>query len=500
MTMRKLRQRLPAAGAVIPVLLAAVAGPAAAQAGVTRQIDRLLSQAPLDRALWGILVVNERGREIYSRNADRLFVPASNTKLVIAAAASVLLPADYRARTSVYGSGPIVDGVLEGDLVAYGRGDPTFSARCYEVDTTAVGACDSLWTKMDAIAEQIAARGIRQVRGAIVGDGSSFGNELVHPAWWYYDLNWWYAAPVGALGFNDNSLNLTYAPGPAPGAPVRVRVTPDLPVFLFENRTVTLPAGERRTIDFFRVPGTTRIWAEGGVPMGARERTEYFALPDPNLYFAAALRAALARRGVAVAGSTVATTDPARYADARRSPPIAEVESRPLDDQIFSILNSSQNLFAEMLLRSVGAVVAGAGTWDGGIAAERRFLIDSVGIDATAFDLSDGSGLSTGNLLTPRALVALLGYMRTHPRHDGFLRGLPRSGERGTLQSRFVGTPVEGRVLAKTGSFAHVNTLSGYVERPDGSALIFSVMVNNHVVPYGRLLAAIDSVVVAAAR
>ena len=498
--MRKLRQRLPAAGAVLPCLLAVAAAPVAAQTGAARQIDRLLSRAPLDRALWGVLVVDERGSEIYGRNADRLFVPASNTKLVIAAAASVLLPAEYRATTSVYGSGPIADGVLDGDLVAYGRGDPTFSARCYDVDTTAVGVCDSLWAKMDALAGQVAERGIRHVRGAIVGDGSYFGDEIVHPGWNYYDLNWWYAAPVGALGFNDNSLDLTYVPGPEPGAPVQIRVSPDLPIFLFENRSVTLPAGEHRTIDFFRVPGTTRIWAEGGVPVGARERTEYFALPDPNLYFAAALRAALARRGIAVAGPTVATIDPARYADARRRPAIAEVDSRPLDDQIFPILNSSQNWFAEMLLKSVGAAVAGAGSWDGGIEVERRFLIDSVGIDSTAFDLSDGSGLSSGNLMTPRAFVTLLRYMRAHPRHAGFLRGLPRSGERGSLRTRFVGTPLEGRVLAKTGSIAHVGTLSGYVERPDGRVLFFSVMVNNHAVPYGRLLAAIDSVVVAAAR
>jgi len=500
MTMPKLRQRLPTAGAVLLCMLVVGPAPLAAQTGTARRIDRILDQAPLDRALWGILVVDERGREIYSRNADRLFVPASNTKLVIAATASVLLPPDYRATTSVYGSGPIADGVLDGDLVVYGRGDPTFSTRCYAVDTTAVGVCDSLWTKLDALATQIAARGIRHVRGAVVADGSYFGDDLVHPDWSSYDLNWWYAAPVGALGFNDNSLDFTYGPGREPGAPAQIRVGPELPVFSFENRSVTVPAGERRTIDFFRVPGTTRIWAEGGVPLGSRERTEYFALPDPNLYFAAALRDALARRGIAVGGATLATTDPARYAEARNAPAIAEVDSRPLDDQIFPILNSSQNWFAEMLLKSVGAVAGGAGTWEGGLETERRFLIDSVGIDSTAFDLSDGSGLSSGNLVTPRALVALLRYMRTHPRNAGFLRGLPRSGERGSLRTRFVGTPLEGSVLAKTGSIAHVNTLSGYVEGPGGRSLTFSVMVNNHAVPYGRVLAAIDTVVVTAAR
>jgi D-alanyl-D-alanine carboxypeptidase/D-alanyl-D-alanine-endopeptidase (penicillin-binding protein 4) len=500
MTIRKLRQLRAAAGAAALLLLAALPPASSAQSRVARHVADLIDRAPLDRAVWGILVVDERGREIFSRNADRLFVPASNTKLVVTAVASVLLPPEYRPVTSLYGAGPIADSVLEGDLVAYGRGDPTFSARCYDVDTTAVGVCDSLWSKMDDLAAQVAARGIRHVRGAVVGDGSFFVDDLVHPGWNNYDLNWWYAAPVGGLGFNDNSLDLTYAPDSAVGAPVRVRIEPDVGLFLFENRSQTLPAGTRRSIDFFRAPGTSRLWAEGGVPLRARERTEYFAVPDPNLFFAAALRVALARHGISVGGPTESTTDSLRYAEARDAPAIAEVQARPLADQIFPILNSSQNWFAEMLLKSLGKAAGGHGSWDGGLEVERRFLIDSVGIDSTAFSLADGSGLSAGNLVTPRAFVTLLSYMRTHPRGAGFQHGLPRAGENGSLRDRFRGTALEGRVVAKTGSISHVNSLSGYVERADGRALIFSIIVNNHAVPSGRVLAAIDSVVVAASR
>jgi len=500
MIMHKLRQLRAAVGAAALLLLAALPAPSSGQSRAARRVADVIDRPPLDRAVWGILVVDERGREVYSRNADRLFVPASNTKLVVTAAASVLLPPGYRPVTSVYGTGPIVDGVLDGDLVAYGRGDPTFSARCYDVDTTAAGVCDSLWTKMDALAAQVEARGIRHVRGAIVGDGSYFEDPLVHPAWEHYDLNWWYAAPVGALGFNDNSLDLVYAPDSAVGAPVRVEITPDVGLFRFENRSQTLPTGMRRTIDFFRAPGTDLVWADGGVPLGARERTEYFAVPDPNLFFAAALRAALARRGISVGGPTTATTDSARYAEARNAPAIAEVEARPLADRIFPILNSSQNWFAEMLLKDLGRAASGRGSWDGGLDAERRFLIDSVGIDSTAFSLADGSGLSAGNLVTPRAFVTLLRYMRAHPHSAGFLHGLPRAGEMGSLRDRFRDTPLAGRVVAKTGSISHVNSLSGYVEGTDGKSLIFSIIVNNHTVRSGSILAAIDSVVVAAAR
>jgi len=474
--------------------------PAAAQHALAGNIDRHLQELPFSRTHWGIVVVDEGGRELYARNADQLFVPASNTKLVVSAAASALLPPDFSLKTSVYATGPIRDGVLEGDLVVYGRGDPTFSARCYGVDTLAAGACDSLWLKIDALAEGIVAQGVHYVVGAIVGDGSYFDAEFVHPAWESYDLNWWYAAPVSALGFNHNSLDVTYGPGDAVNAPARIALQPDLGIYLFENRARTLAAPERRTIDFFREPGTVRIWADGGVPLGARERTEYFAVPDPNAYFAAALRSALARLGVSIGGPTRSTTDSLQYQASRAGTPIAEVDSRPLTDIMFPILNSSQNWFAEMLLKTLGKQLQGEGSWRAGIEVERGFLTDSVGVDSTAYYLSDGSGLSSGNLLTPRAFADLLRYMLHHPNNGGFLRGLPRSGARGSLEQRFVGTPLEGSVVAKTGSISHVNTLAGYIEQPDGTALVFAVMANNHAARYADMVAKIDSIVVAIGR
>ncbi len=459
-------------------------------------IDQHLQEPPFSRAHWGIVVVDESGRELYGHNADQLFVPASNTKLVVTAAASALLPPDLSLTTSVYTTGLVSNGVLDGDLVVYGRGDPTFSVRCYGVDTLAVGACDSLWLKIDTLAARIAAAGIRHVTGAIVGDGSYFDAEFLHPGWESYDLNWWYAAPVSALGFNDNSIDFSYGPGDEVNAPVRVSLQPDLGIYLFENRARTLPAAERRTIDFFREPGTVRIWADGGVPVGARERTEYFAVPDPNYYFAAALRRALARQGVSIGGPTRSTTDSLQYQAGRAETPLVEVRSRPLPEMMFPILNSSQNWFAEMLLKTLGKEFEGEGSWRAGLEVERRFLRDSVGVDSTAFYLSDGSGLSSGNLLTPRALAQLLVYTLRHPNNGGFLRGLPRSGERGSLEQRFVGTPLEGRVVAKTGSISHVNTLAGYIEQPDGAPLVFAVMANNHAVRYSDMLAKIDSIVV----
>jgi D-alanyl-D-alanine carboxypeptidase/D-alanyl-D-alanine-endopeptidase (penicillin-binding protein 4) len=445
-------------------------------------------------------VTDTAGRVRFARNADRLFIPASNTKLVVTAAASVLLPPDHRIETSIYGTGPLLDGVLEGDLVLYGRGDPSFSERCYGPDTLALGACEGLWDRLDALADSVYAHGIRHVAGALVGDGSYFDAQFLHPGWETYDVNWWYGSPVAALGFNDNSVNLTWAPGPAAGAPARITMEPDLGVLHLENRTRTIDSGRVSTLDFFRQPGTLNVWADGVVAIGRRPTTEYFALPDPNLYFAQAFRLVLARRGVSVAGTTMATTDSTRYRGVRQSPALVTFVSRSRDDLIFPILNTSQNWFAEMLVKTLGRRMGGVGSWEAGLEAERRFLIDSVGIDSTAFSLSDASGLSSGNLVAPRAFVQLLRYMWAHPHNGGFLRALPRAGAIGSLRTRYVDTPLAGRVVAKTGSIQHVNTLSGYIERDRGGPLIFAILANNHALAGSQVIRQIDSIVVETGR
>src|SRR5213593_3303080 len=144
-----------------------------------RRLAQLLDAPPFDRASWGLYVLDDRGRVLYQRDADRFSVPASNTKLVVSAAATVLLPADYRVKTSVYANGRVENGVLYGDLVLYGRGDPTWSQRCYSVDTLAPGACDSAFTVVDRLADSVRARGIRRITGKVVGDGSFFERTLV---------------------------------------------------------------------------------------------------------------------------------------------------------------------------------------------------------------------------------------------------------------------------------------------------------------------------------
>jgi len=463
-----------------------------------RRLAQLLDVPPFERATWGLYVVDDRARVLYQRNADRFAVPASNTKLVVTAAATVLLPPDYRVTTSLYVNGRVDAGVLHGDLVLYGRGDPTWSQRCYSVDTLAPGACDSAFTAIDAIADSVRARGLRRITGKLVGDGSYFEPTIVHPGWNAWDLNWWYAAPVSGLGFHDNSVDFKITPGPAVDTPPVITWSPDLALFTFENRARTVPADSSSTIgdNFFRKPGTPDIWAEGTVALGRKPATESFALPDPNLYAARALAAALLRKGVAIEGGAAGTTDSLAYRGARCCAPLVEYRGRPLPEILFPILNTSQNWFAEMLLKILGRELKGEGSWEAGLDVERRFLVDSVKLDSTAFALEDGSGLAAGNLVTPHAFAQLLAYMHRHPKRAPFLAALPHSAQPGSLLKRFVATPLETRVIAKTGSIDRVNSLSGYIERPDGRTITFSIQANAHAVPYQQMLARIDSIVV----
>ena len=472
---------------------------ALAAQSLTKRIDKRLDAPPFDKSLWGVSVVDHSGKVLYGRNERRLFTPASNAKLVVTAVAAALLPPDFTVRTSLYAAGPVVAGVLRGDLVLYGRGDPAFSRRCYATDSTISGVCDrDPFARLRLMADTLKARGVRQVEGDLVGDGSYFEAASLHPGWELFDLNWWYAAPVSALAFNDNSLDFVWQPGVAVGAPALISMWPDLGDVAFENRTVTVAPGGPTDIGdrFFRHPGTVHVWAEGTVALDRPPRTESFAVADPNLFAARALRQALAEAGVAVTGTTRSTTDSAIYSAARARPPLAEAVSRPVRDWIFPILNTSQNLFAEMLLKQLGRRFGAGGSWKEGLAVERRFLIDSVKIDSTEFHLSDGSGLSSENLISPQAFTRLLRYIRAHPRFATFAPGLPHAGGTGNLKTRFVGTPLDRRVRGKTGSIAGVNTLSGYIERPDGKPLTFSIEVNHHAQPTRVVLAAIDSVVV----
>lgn len=469
-------------------LVAASSAPARAQmaspasSALADRIEAVVERSPRDRGHWGIVVHDPRtGEDLYARNADKLFVPASNLKLVVAAAAAHYLDPGFRYVTSLHATGPVVEGVLNGDLVLYGRGDPTISGRYYDDRMTAV------W---EALADSLASRGVRRVAGSIIADASHFDSVRVHGDWESYDLLWWYAAPVAALGFNDNSIDFRIRPG-AIGEPASISWEPETGYFEFVNRTRTVGPDGARTLDLTWIEGTDSVLAYGTLPSDARAWTEYLAVPDPAAYAATVFRETLERRGVVVERDSVPVIwDSARSADVRAgAQTIVEWSSPPLPDLVFPILNSSQNWFAEQMLKTLGRQMEGEGSWSAGLDVERRFLSDVVGIDESAYRLRDASGLSSGNLISPRALSRLLVFMR---HQDIAMNALPvTGGETGSLRYRMA--DLRGRVRAKTGGIRNVDALSGFVTSESGDELVFVVIANGTAFPDPR--EAVDDVV-----
>jgi D-alanyl-D-alanine carboxypeptidase/D-alanyl-D-alanine-endopeptidase (penicillin-binding protein 4) len=480
---------------LIGLICAVLCAPGLPAQSLSKRLDRLLDAPPFDRHSWGVVVLDTTGKLLYQRNATRLFIPASNTKLIAAATATVLLPPDGTVLTSVYAAGPVDGAVVRGDLVLYGRGDPTMSRRCFDADTTRQGACESdPMRRLRDLAAQLRTRGIRTIAGSVVGDGSYFEPTLLQETWEHGDLIWWYAAPVSGLAFNDNSLDVHWGPGPTPGAPGVITLSPDLGDVTIENRTTTVE-GPGSGLDVGPL-GPLSLWGGGTISRDAPSRTSYVALADPNRLAASALRRALAEAGISVQGATESTTDSLRYAGARATAPLAESASRPFREWLVPILGPSQNLFAEMLLKQLGRQAGGEGSWRAGLAVERRLLIDSVGADSTQFSLRDGSGLSHVNVVSPLTFARLLLWLRSRPNYPWFESALPVAGRSGTVRNRMVGTALEGRVKGKTGSIFRVNAFSGYVTLPNGRVRIFSIQSNNHDLGGSAMIARIDSLVV----
>ena len=463
--------------------------PAGGATALAARIDSVLARPSLRRAEWGIEVRDAAsGRVLYERGAGRPMIPASNLKLVVSAAAAHHLPADFRYRTSLYATGPVEAGELRGDLVLYGRGDPLISGR-YGGSRTAV---------FEAFADSLLARGVRRVAGRVVADQSHWDDDRLRADWDPYDLRWWYAAPVAALGFNDNSVDVRIEPASVAGRPPRISWLPRTDYVTVVNAATTVGRGRSRSFDLERLPGRGRIRAYGQLPVGSGADVEYFAVDDPARFAGTVFREVLERKGVVVAVDEVAVvTDPARSVSAS-AVPLVEHRSDPLPRVIGPILKNSQNWFAEQLAKTLGKELRGEGSWEAGLAVQREFLTRVVGIDSADFVLRDASGLSDQNRMTARALVRLLDYVHRTPGQEAVRRALPVAGGEGSLQARFPGLP--GRVAAKTGYIGDVDALSGFLTLPGGRTVIFSIIANRSGQPSSRMKDAIDDVVRAVAR
>jgi len=467
----------------VAVLLTAT-GAVAAELG--EKIEALLAgSAAAQRAFWGIRIVRLAGGEtLFEKNPDQVFVPASNTKLFTTALALERLGPDHHFDTRVAAEeAPDSSGTVRGDLRLVGGGDPTLSAR--DVPYRKGPITGDPLRAIEELAGQVVALGVRRIEGDILGDDTRYVWSLLPEGWAQDDLLWDYGAPVSALSLNDNVLVLTVRPGRQEGEPARLFLNPPIEFYAIDNGVLTAPRTEG-PIETVRLPGKRQVRLRGAIGLRDSGRTMRLAVEDPALFAAAALYDALVKRGVTISGRPVAEhrfgqLDSGRKmpAETRKDVILASRQSPPLAEILRVINKASQNLYAELVLREVGCVRKGEGTVEKGLEELREFLKES-GLDDQDYELSDGSGLSRLNLVSPSAVVKLLVRMRQSAHAPVWLDSLPVGGEDGTLSERFRGTSDGRRIRAKTGTLGHVSAMSGYARTKSGDELAFAVLVNNY--------------------
>ena len=458
-------------------------------------IDAILKSSTNGQCgFWGIHIVSlGSGGTLFAFQPDSLFVPASTAKLFTTALALERLGADYRFVTSVAASrGPDAAGTVTGDLHLVGTGDPTLSARPVPYRKGAA-LRSPLWA-LEELADEIVARGVRRVEGDVVGDDRAYVWEPHPEGRAQEDALWDYGAPVSALSINDNRFSLILRPGRRAGDPAGVRVLPTLEYFLIENRVLTTRTGESK-IEVERLPGSRQVRVWGSLPLKAAPVGLSLAVDDPAEYAAAALYDALERRGVAIAGKPIArhryAGDDSEWRD--QDVELARRVSPPLREILEVIDKESPNLYAELVLREVARVRQGAGSQKAGLEEMRSFLREA-GIPEEEARLADGSGLSTLNLVTPRAVTKLLAFMQSSKEREDWMGLLAAGGEDGTLSQRFAGVGA-GRIRAKTGTLTHVSALAGYARASGGDTRAFCIVVNNYASPASEIRAIIDRMV-----
>jgi len=468
--------------------------------GVDRgEIDAILDASPVNRTHVGMLAVDaETGRTLYARNAHQWFVPASNQKILVTAAAWSLLGPDYRYRTEVWATDPFDPSHLDGDLVLIGSGDPSLSSRYWDSDTAA----------LDALSDSLRAKGPGHVTGSLIVDVSAWDSTSVAPTREVEDLPYAYGSTGGAYAIAEGEVHVVVRAGPSVGAPATVSWLPLGRDDHVRSLVTTSESDSSTRVRPRYLPETRQLVLDGTVPLGLTD-TLSFAQRDPVREAAAALARALAHHGVMTEGGWEVKWvpgEPVGLGCAAGGVPVCRgarlvtaLESPPLAELVAGVLGPSQNWIAEQLTLTLGAEVGEGGNWDEGVAVIERFLSEEVGVDTLDISARDGSGLSAYNLVTPRAIVRVLQHMGAREDADAYRAAMAEPGERdSTLEERLL--ELQGRVFAKTGSISNVNSLSGYLVREDGRRVIFSILSNGSGLPAEEMRDAIDGVVRVLAR
>ena len=444
------------------------------------QVDAIANRPEFSRSRWGILIQPlSSTTTLYSRDAQKYFIPASNAKLLTTAAALQKLGADFRIKTSVY-SGE------NGSLYVAGRGDPSIAE-----------------AQLKSLAQQLKQRGISQVN-QLIGDDSYFLGSAVNPNWEWEDAQAGYGAPINSLIFNQNAIDLLLSPQ-AIGQPLKVTFAePKLAnQWQLQNNSVTVAQSESEFIEVGREFDRPIIRVSGQLKVGGEPESAYVAVVNPANNFLQSFQQALATEGIPVKQTLVAS------ASRNSNQELATVESPPLAELVRETNRESNNLYAEVLLRLLGKVtdkiplpptltgkmpVPQEDTGESGL-KELKTVLTQLGVNPNSYRLADGSGLSRHNLITPEALVETLRFMANSPAASIYRASLSIAGESGTLKNRFNITPNRVILQGKTGTMSGVSALSGYIEVPNYEPLVFSIIVNQSDLSAAKMRSATDEIV-----
>lgn len=461
-----------------------------------RSLDALLDDEPFENAFWGAVVMDARtGELLYERYADKSFVPASNAKLYSTAAALAVLGPTFTYQTDLYARGTPIHGLLEGDLIIRGAGDPAFGGRFHDGDRLYVFRT---W------ADSLRAAGISRISGDIIGDASIFDDVPLGRGWNWDDEPYWYAAEISGLSFNDNTVDFTLA-ARSTGQPAMISWEPGGTGYVsVQNFTTTIPGDSSLIQRYSRARGTNEVVFETRLPVG-RSIEPSVSVTDPAHYAAYVFLEELRRQGINVDGRarSLSRRDPGIDYSTHELSRIARYTSPPLGKIIDVINKRSQNLYAEQVLRTIGALAplqesaARRGSTLMGLERSRH-VWGGAGVDTTRIRLVDASGLSRHNLVTPRMTANLLHHMWHHPDpavREVFVSSLPVGGIDGTLSGRFRAGTARGNVRAKTGTLSGASALAGYVRNRRGNELIFVLMANHFTASAAEARRAQDSFV-----
>jgi D-alanyl-D-alanine carboxypeptidase/D-alanyl-D-alanine-endopeptidase (penicillin-binding protein 4) len=432
-------------------------------AALRYDIDKVLSDSIFVPARPSLKIVSLDTKEVlYERESKLLMRPASNMKLLTSSTALSVLGKDYKFKTSVLTDTTANDSVLSGNLYLKGFGNP-----------------DLTTSDLDTLAAQVQANGVRVIEGGVFADVSFFDDLYWGYGWNWDDEPYSYAAFISPLAVNDNCVTVTVTPGQSAGDPVNVVVNPLTSYVSVLNKAWTVSDTVIRPLIVTRLfkERLNTILVDGQMLTGANPVERQISVWKPELYAATLFTEALQRQGIAV--------------DKRASIGAAPVSAREiaaqyrgLDSTLINLNKVSDNLSAELILKTLGTTSGAApGSSQGGVYAVHRFL-GTLGIDTTKFIMADGSGLSFYDLITTGMIVELLeGMTRQVDIFPLFHQSLPIAGVDGTLRGRMKRTPAEGNLRAKTGTISGVSSLSGYVQTFDGEMIAFSMTMQNFIYP-----------------